>query len=190
MYHHTTIETMNNQSTPNRLTEQNLQLHTTHFQNKARTYSIGTDQTWEPYHQLDDDDFEGSEDGDLDTRRHNIELRRAASLEALKIYGGCFASGFLAMQESWRPTPTASQRQLYYLDVETLELRELASEMSSIETGSIETGSTRSGSSIGRPRPDSVTLSPIGAQEGKSERKWSWKSLGKKRRNKSNKSPM
>lgn len=160
-------------------------------QNNARSYSIGTDQTWESYHQINDEnDCDESEDGDLDARRNNIALRRAASLEALKIYGGCFASGFLAMQDPWRSTSAASQSQQYYLDVETLELRELALEMASIQTSSMETGSTRTGSSIGKPRPDSVVLSPAGAQTEKSQRKWSWKNIAKRRHNKSNKSHM
>jgi hypothetical protein len=35
----------------------------------------------------------------------DLALRRAASLEALQAYGGCFVSGFLAMQE---PLPWTS----------------------------------------------------------------------------------
>jgi hypothetical protein len=122
-----------------------------------------------------EDDLSESGDEDLDTKRYNIALRKAASLEALKIYGGCFTSGFLAMTHGNLDNGT-----LYPSDVEGIDLRRLAVEMARVNTGSIETGS-RSSNSCGSPRPDSDTLSRVDVRE-RSEKKWSWRSLGKKRR--------
>lgn len=64
-------------------------------QRQKSTRASGSYQTY--------DDTE-SEDGEAETLRI-LELRRVASLEALQAYGGCFVSGFLAMQE---PLPWAS----------------------------------------------------------------------------------
>lgn len=130
-----------------------------------------------------DDDFDGSEDGDSDARRHAIALRRAASLEALKAYGGCFTSGFFAMQHPLpgRPVPHSHLR-VPFEDDESHDLRTLASEMSSVDTGSVKTASSSSHYNAGRPRPDSDTLSHVDVKELKSERKWRWRSLGKKKR--------
>lgn len=130
------------------------------------------------YHQTEDD-LDGSDDGDLDTKRYNIALRKAASLEALKAYGGCFASGFLAMQE---PLPWAS-RTSPYEDVEGLDLRELVWEMASVETGSVKVLSNSTHSRVGRPRPDSDTLSHADVQELRDVGIWSWSFIGKRRRN-------
>lgn len=116
---------------------------------------------------------------DLDARRYNIALRKAASLEALKIYGGCFTSGFLAMTHG-----DLDNRKLSCPDAEGIDLHRLAVEMARVERSSIATGS-RSSDSCGSPRPDSDTLSRIDVRE-RSEKKWSWRSLGKKRRNERN----
>lgn len=130
-----------------------------------------------------DDDFDGSNDGDSDARRHAIALRRAASLEALKAYGGCFTSGFFAMQQPLprRPIPNLHLRGPFE-DDESLDLRTLASEMSSVDTGSVKTASSTSHNNAGCPRPDSDTLSHIDVKELKPERRWRWRSLGKKKR--------
>jgi hypothetical protein len=141
------------------------------------------DQTWgesfEPYYQRDED-FGGSDDGDWDAKKVDIALRRAASLEALKIYGGCFTSGFLAMQEPlpWM-TPSNTKQKPSHHDVEGLDLRRLASELVRAREGSTETSSRDSDSYIGSPRPDSDTLSRADAEK-ESGRKWSWRSIGKR----------
>lgn len=136
------------------------------------------DRTWAESSELyrfEDDSSESGEE-DLDTTRYNIALRKAASLEALKIYGGCFASGFLAMTHG-----DGNDRNLSDRDAEGLDLQRLASEMARVDTGSIETELTISNSCIGSPRPDSDTLSRVDVRE-RNEKKWCWRSLGKKRR--------
>lgn len=52
------------------------------------------------------------EDDDDEEDEQKVERRRKASLQALEIYGGCFASGFLAMQQPlpWATTPTSESR--------------------------------------------------------------------------------
>jgi len=139
------------------------------------------DRTWAESSELYrfEDDLSDSGEEDLNARRYNIALRKAASLEALKIYGGCFTSGFLAMTHG-----DMDERQLRYPDAERLDLQRFASEMARVDTGSIETGS-RISSSCGSPRPDSDTLSRVDVRE-RCEKKWSWRSLGKKRRNERN----
>jgi hypothetical protein len=96
-------------------------------------------------------DVEDCDELDEDAMRE-IALRRAASLEALQAYGGCFVSGFLAMQDPlpWLSPATASAN---------------------------FTRSSRSTTSAGSPRPDSDTLSSTGAQESANERKGSWISM-------------
>jgi len=98
-------------------------------------------------------DYEESEDGDL-IAMHDLALRQAVSLEALQAYGGCFVSGFLAMQETppWASSPTAT------------------------------TFSGTCSTSTGSPRPDSQALSredlgDLGDLSGKSKK--SWKGLKK-----------
>jgi hypothetical protein len=120
-----------------------------------------------------------SDDEDLDARRYNMALRKAASLEALKIYGGCFTSGFLAMTHG-----DLDKRKLSCPDAEGIDLQRFAVEMARVDTGSIETRS-RSSESCGSPRPDSDTLSRVDVRE-RSEKKWSWRSLGKMRRSEKN----
>ena len=139
------------------------------------------DRTWAESSELYrfEDDLSESDDEDLDTKRYNIALRKAASLEALKIYGGCFTSGFLAMTHG-----DLDNRKPSVPDAEGIDLQRLAVEMARVDAGSIETGS-RSSDSCGSPRPDSDTLSRVDARE-RSEKKWSWRSLGKKRRNERN----
>lgn len=138
------------------------------------------DRTWAESSELYrfEDDLSESGDEDLDTRRYNIALRKAASLEALKIYGGCFTSGFLAMTHG-----DLDDRKLSYADAEGLDLQMLVAEMARVDTGSIETDSRFSGS-CGSPRPDSDTLSRV--DEKRSDKKWSWRGFGKKRRNERN----
>lgn len=138
---------------------------------------------WAPYY-LFDDDLDGSDDGDVNLRKIKIEMRRAASLEALKAYGGCFASGFLAMHE---PLPLASRRNRHtsrplYQDVESRDLQKLASELTSIDTRSWTTTSVNSHKHAGSPRPDSATLRQAEFEPVKNDEKRSWRSMGKKKR--------
>lgn len=105
-----------------------------------------------------------------------MALRKAASLEALKIYGGCFTSGFLAMTHG-----DFNDQRGVCPDAEGLDLQRLATEMARVDTGSIETRSRFSGS-CGSPRPDSDTLSRPDVRR----KKWSWRSLGKKMRGERN----
>lgn len=161
------------------LTEENLRLHSSTYSESTTTaedrLSI-QDRTWAESSELYriEDDLSESADEDLNTRRYNIALRKAASLEALKIYGGCFTSGFLAMTHG-----DYSNQRLPCPDAERLDLQRLISEMTRVDTGSIETQSRFSGS-CGSPRPDSDTLSRVDGE--RTEKKWSWRSFGKKRR--------
>ncbi|KAL5121422.1 hypothetical protein ACEQ8H_000493 [Pleosporales sp. CAS-2024a] len=105
-----------------RLTEENLRMHSAVHHKTSNQMDYGYDAV--------DCDVDESEDGEL-LAMHDTALRKAASLEALQAYGGCFVSGFLAMQEPlpWMASPTATS----------------TSRSSSTSTGS--------------PRPDSDTLS-------------------------------
>ncbi|KAH7093718.1 hypothetical protein FB567DRAFT_179239 [Paraphoma chrysanthemicola] len=116
------------------LTEENLRLHRA---------TLKSSNVAEANH-----DVALSDDGDYDAM-HDIALRRAASLEALQAYGGCFVSGFLAMQE---PLPWMS-------------------------TATTQSTSNRSIASSGSPRPDSDTLSHTDTRDATVERKRSWRSL-------------
>lgn len=101
------------------------------------------------FYQYNVDDCDEMDEDEI----RDIALRRAASLEALQAYGGCFVSGFLAMQDPlpWiLPTP-------------------------------INTASSGSLTSAGSPRPDSDTLSSTDAQESTDGRKRNWRSMGRMR---------
>ncbi|KAF2623873.1 hypothetical protein BU25DRAFT_414044 [Macroventuria anomochaeta] len=166
------------------LTEENLRLHSSTYSKRTTAFQDRLcieDRTWAESSELYrfEDDLSESGDEDHDARRYNIALRKAASLEALKIYGGCFTSGFLAMAHG-----DIDDRKLSCPDAEGLDLQKLASEMARVDTGSIETESRFSGS-CGSPRPDSDTLSQMDVRE-RCEKKWSWRSLGKKRRSERN----
>ncbi|KAF9697898.1 hypothetical protein EKO04_004179 [Ascochyta lentis] len=166
------------------LTEENLRLHSSAYSKPttaSQDRSLMEDRTWAESSELYrfEDDLSESGEENLNAKRYNIALRKAASLEALKIYGGCFTSGFLAMTHG-----DMDDRNLSCPDAEGLDLQRLASEMAHVETGSTETES-RSSNGCGSPRPDSDTLSRVEVRE-RNEKKWSWRSLGKKRRNESN----
>lgn len=131
-------------------------------------------ETQQYYHY--DMDFDESDDEDASTYSKRMALRRAASLEVLKAYGGCFASGFLALQE---PLPVRPQSKLRrYESAEEFEIRRTASIATSLETLSVSCTSTTSDS----PRPDSATLSPEELQQA-TKGKWSWRSMRKSRKN-------
>ncbi|KAH6621802.1 hypothetical protein C7974DRAFT_397166 [Boeremia exigua] len=161
------------------LTEENLRLHSSTYTKNTSTYEDRLsiqDRTWAESSELYriEDDLSESADEDLNTRRYNMALRKAASLEALQIYGGCFTSGFLAMTHG-----DYDYQKLACADAEGLDLQKFAFEMSRADTGSIESRSRSSGS-CGSPRPDSDTLSRLDRE--RSEKKWSWRNFGKKRR--------
>lgn len=122
-------------------------------------------------------------DDESETGIDDVALRRAASLEALQAYGGCFASGFLAMQNPlpWASRRTGGRREALYETIEEPEAWRLALTLECIETGSIATASTNSFASSGSPRPDSDTLSHVDVAELGVKRKWSWRSLGRKK---------
>ncbi|KZM27369.1 hypothetical protein ST47_g1486 [Ascochyta rabiei] len=162
------------------LTEENLRLHSSACAKPATTSpnrSVMEDRTWAESSELYrfEDDVSASGEDNVNTARYNIALRKAASLEALQIYGGCFTSGFLAMTHGDMDDGDLSCR-----DAEGLDLQRLASDMARVDTGSTETGSRCTGS-CGSPRPDSDTLSRVDARE-RGEKRWRWRSLGKKRR--------
>lgn len=129
------------------------------------------DDLYESYYQIND--FEGSDDGDFESRPENIALRKAASIEAMQAYGGCFASGFFAMQDPlpWTKPPNTRRSRS--------QSRKLASDTNSVDNSSVRTSSTRSISNDGMPRPDSDTLSNADAHQLKSSRKWKWSTLVK-----------
>jgi hypothetical protein len=111
-----------------------------------------------------------------------LALNRAASLEALQAYGGCFTAGFLAMQQPipWKPAKTSRMRDLWE-DFENIDIRALAANVT-VETGSVTTASNTSPDSPGSPRPDSDTLSGVDVNELKAKKRWSWKNISKKMR--------
>jgi len=92
---------------------------------------------------------------DEDEDEHSIALRRVASLQALKAYGGCFASGFLAMQHPF-PWTTA-------------------------ETTSIRTSSSGSSHDSEYPGSDLETESIVSVQEIETGRRRPWKRFGRSR---------
>ncbi|OAL02230.1 hypothetical protein IQ06DRAFT_132860 [Phaeosphaeriaceae sp. SRC1lsM3a] len=132
------------------LTESNLRLHIA-IQQRA-SQQIEEQSQADVFRRSKADAGEESEDEDLDTMR-DIALKKAASLEALQAYGGCFVSGFLAMQD---PLPWLSP-------------------------AASPSPSNSSRWSFGSPRPDSDTLSRMDIEELSSERKRSWRSVRKLR---------
>ncbi|EAT91239.1 hypothetical protein HBI56_017140 [Parastagonospora nodorum] len=134
-----------------RLTEENLRLHSAVNKKMPPQIMLQNHQLAEKeFHYNFNMDYEESEDGDL-LAMHDLALRQAVSLEALQAYGGCFVSGFLAMQETppWASSPTAT------------------------------TYSGTSSTSTGSPRPDSQTLSREDLRDLSGKSKKSWKGLKK-----------
>ncbi|KAF1937637.1 hypothetical protein EJ02DRAFT_412021 [Clathrospora elynae] len=182
MYHNLGRTTNSNvRSVQAHLTEENLLLHgSASMKNNNSTCRPEEERSWasttERYYRYDGD-FEGSDDEgeDVEVRQNTIDLRRAASLEVLKAYGGCFASGFLALQD---PLPTRPKSKLRSYEIaEEFDLQRWASEPTSIETAS-----SRSSSNASSPRPDSATLSQADVQDLKQRRKWNWRVTKKSRR--------
>ncbi|OWY44939.1 hypothetical protein AALT_g3804 [Alternaria alternata] len=150
------------------LTEENLRTHTaTH--KKLDSACEMDDQLYYRY----DGDFAESDDGNVESQRETIALRRAASLEVLKAYGGCFASGFLALQEPLPSRPKSKLRS--YESAYSVDMSRTASNATSLETASSSWSSN-----VDVPRPDSSTLgAPV--PESKSG-KWSWRSMRRSRK--------
>lgn len=120
-----------------------------------------------------DGDFAESDDGNVESQRETIALRRAASLEVLKAYGGCFASGFLALQEPLPSRPKSKLRS--YESAYSVDMSRTASNATSLETASSSWSSN-----VDVPRPDSSTLGvPVPESKGG---KWSWRSMRRSRK--------
>lgn len=137
----------------------------------------------EPHHYYRYDlDLEESDDEDVGSQRKRMALRKAASMEVLKAYGGCFASGFLALQE---PLPSRPQSKLRrYESTDEFDIRRTASIATSLESASM---SCTSSTTTDSPRPDSATLSAALLQEAAKASKWSWRSMRRSRKNASKK---
>jgi hypothetical protein len=128
-----------------------------------------------------DGEFAESDDGDAKAQKENVALRRAASLEVLKAYGGAFASGFLALQD---PLPTRPKSKLRsYQSAEGFAI-ERSSSYTTTDTASRSSSSGLSNlsnlSRLSSPRPDSATLGF--ADDVRKGGKWSWKGLRKSRK--------
>jgi hypothetical protein len=121
-----------------------------------------------------DGDFAESDDGNVETQRETIALRRAASLEVLKAYGGCFASGFLALQEPLPSRPKSKLRS--YESAYSVDMSRTASNATSLDTAS-----TSWSSNMDTPRPDSSTLG-VPVQDMEKTSKWSWRGMRKSRK--------
>lgn len=164
-----------------RLTEENLRLHSSRNIKRDSACQMGEPQRlpWvavpELYYRYDGD-FEESDDGDENVRKANAALRRAASLEVLKAYGGCFASGFLALQDPLPTRPKSKLRSCQSMDGFAMERS--ASAATSIST------SSSSCNNPGGARPDSATL---GEEDTRERGRWSWRCMGMGRRQKARK---
>ncbi|KAH9878180.1 hypothetical protein J1614_003397 [Plenodomus biglobosus] len=138
------------------LTEENLRAHscppTIQQQSTHCNHHIPTKQTSTFKNHFVEEDEEDEED------EQSVAMRRVASLQALKAYGGCFASGFLAMQQPL-PWPTTSMS----------------------ETRSVRTSSTASSNDFEYPKAESDTESIVDVQEIQTGRRRSWRELGRKR---------
>lgn len=130
------------------LTEENLRAHSCAPVNQQRS-------SCQPVQQKRTKSRNWVDELDEDEDEHSIALRRAASLQALKAYGGCFASGFLAMQHPF-PWTTA-------------------------ETTSVRTSSSGSSHDADYPSSDLETQSIVSVQEIETGRRRPWKSFGKSR---------
>lgn len=179
MCQHVTFEPEHNKAlNQSRLTEENLRMHSfaqsqTIQYNRAQAYKQLC-MASPTAHQYEFDTV--SEDDDDEAEMENIALRKAASLEALQAYGGCFASGFLAMHS---PLPWASARA--FRDSNDSDAWHARLAMDSVETGSMTTASTYSSTNTGSPRPDSDTLSQTDHRSSQGERRWKWRAMGWKK---------
>ncbi|KAH9875694.1 hypothetical protein IAQ61_003158 [Plenodomus lingam] len=102
------VRTQNMRSTLSALTEENLRSNS---RRPTEQQSIHHGQQ-SPTKQTNQLEQAQEEDDDDEEDEQKVERRRKASLQALEIYGGCFASGFLAMQQPlpWATTPTSESR--------------------------------------------------------------------------------
>ncbi|KAF1833650.1 hypothetical protein BDW02DRAFT_623411 [Decorospora gaudefroyi] len=165
-----------------RLTEENLRLHSCADKKSDSVCQIACQmddqQSWasitDLYYRYDGE-YEESDEGDANAQEETLALRRAASLEVLKAYGGCFASGFLALQEPIPTRPNPKPRS--HENANGFETRRWAS-----DTRSIKTSSSRSSSNLNDPRPDSATLSCTDAHGLSKRGKWRWKGMKRSRK--------
>ena len=120
------------------------------------------------------------EDEDLDMYSEEMSVRRAASLEALKVYAGAFAS-FQADSHAQMAQKMLDESGIGFGDLDRLDLGQLASEMIHVE---VTLDDTR-GSCIGSPSPSSDTLSVSRYREivcANKERTTNRKRIGVRRR--------
>jgi hypothetical protein len=125
-----------------------------------------------------DGEFAESDDGDAKAQKESVALRRAASLQVLKAYGGAFASGFLALQDPLPTRPKSKLRSCQSAEGFAIE------RLSSYTTTDTALRSSSSGlsslSNLSSPRPDSATLSF--ADDVRKGGKWSWRGMRKSRK--------
>ncbi|KNG51659.1 hypothetical protein TW65_01056 [Stemphylium lycopersici] len=153
------------------LTEENLRSHSSNHRKTDSACQMGEQQ----YYRYDGDFAESDDGDDIESQMHNLALRRAASMEVLKAYGGCFASGFLALQD---PLPTRPKSKLRrYESADDCDIRRTASVATSLESASVSCASN-----LDSPRPDSATLSPAELQSVAKAGRWSWRSMKKTRK--------
>lgn len=115
-----------------------------------------------------DDDWE---DEDFDLYSEEVCVRRVASLEALKVYAGAFAS-FKANVHAPIAKEMLDESSIRFDDLDRLDFGQLASEIVHIE---VTLDDTR-GSSAGSPAPSSDTLSVSRYRETVCRKKESTKS--------------
>ncbi|ORY14079.1 hypothetical protein BCR34DRAFT_599489 [Clohesyomyces aquaticus] len=167
-----------------RLSEENMRIHDAAFPKSDGYFQVNLireEQAWESEqeaYRLIFGDIGDLEDADFDMRDGEISLRRVASLEALKLYSGSFAScatpmsRFLTMSTThdthpWLARDAMNESGINHGDLETLELRKLASEMMTSEEAHKDTGAA----SMGSPRASSDTLSASRFREVRAARR-------------------
>lgn len=119
-------------------------------------------------------DFDEGDDESIEAAQLSVALRKAASLEALQAYGGCFVSGFLAMQV---PLPWSSPKYKSKVTNQHVYLGD-AAQRNPVRKHSLETSTISSYNSNDSPRPDSETLSVADIRELESGQSWRRRSLG------------
>ncbi|KAF2186149.1 hypothetical protein K469DRAFT_706808 [Zopfia rhizophila CBS 207.26] len=167
-----------------RLSEENLRLHNAAYpkddgyfqvnlirEERARAFEQ------EMYRQVFGD-IDGLEDADFNIEDGDIALRRTASLDALRLYHGSFASSqtpmnrFMTLSPAhdthpWLARNAMDEAGIGHGDLETLDLRKLASEMVNSE----EPPNTTQEASMGSLQPSSDTLSISRFKEIRNARK-------------------
>ncbi|KAF2707678.1 hypothetical protein K504DRAFT_492330 [Pleomassaria siparia CBS 279.74] len=154
-----------------RLSEKNLRMHNATCHKKTTYLQKNIDEDtnrnmeYKSYRQLFDEAADW-EDTDSDMHDGEIAIRRAASLDALKVYAGAFTSlqadSCVRMEKDM-----LDESGTWFCDMDQLDLGQLASDMVHVQVTLDDT----KGSSIGSPSPSSDTLSVSRYEEVKSTRK-------------------